>query len=52
MFNDKRKATERQEKSRELEQQVVKMLWSVLVKLKQRLDRRLVKTFLEPVCKI
>lgn len=46
MFNDKRKAAGRQEKSKALEEQLVKMLWSVLGELNQRLDRRLVKTFL------
>lgn len=37
---------ERQEQSRALEQQLVKMLWSALVDLKQKVDRRLVKTIL------
>jgi hypothetical protein len=46
MFEDKRKADERQEKSRELEGQLVKMLWPLLVELKQKVDRRLVQTFL------
>lgn len=46
MFKDKRKAEEEQAKSRELERQLVQMLWPVLGELKQRVDRRLVKTFL------
>ena len=46
MFNHKRKAEEKQEKSKEVERQLVKMLRPVLGELKQRLDRRLVKTFL------
>ncbi len=46
MFKDKRKDVERQEKSRVLEQQMVKLLWPVLVSLKRKLDRRLVSTFL------
>jgi hypothetical protein len=46
MFKDKRKAEEEQGKSRELERQLVQMLWPVLGELKQRVDRRLVKTFL------
>ncbi|HET8669562.1 MAG TPA: transposase [Candidatus Saccharimonadales bacterium] len=46
MFKDKRKTEEKQAKSRELERQLVKMLRLVLGELKQRVDRRLVKTFL------
>jgi hypothetical protein len=46
MFKDKRKGVERQEKSKVLEQQMVKLLWPVLVSLKRKLDRRLVSTFL------
>lgn len=46
MFKDKRKEAEKQEKARVLEQQLVRLLWPVLVSLKQELDRRLVKTFL------
>jgi hypothetical protein len=46
MFNNKRNAGEKQERSRALEEKLVKMLWPVLVELKQRVDRRLVKTFL------
>jgi hypothetical protein len=46
MFKDKRKEAEKQEKSRELEEQLVRLLWPVLVSLKQKLDRRLVSTFL------
>ena len=46
MYKDKRKAAERQEQSRQLERQLVKLLWPVLVKLNEKLDRRLVTTFL------
>jgi hypothetical protein len=46
MLEDKRKATEKQEKSRVVEEQLGRQLWPALVSLKQRLDRRLVKTFL------
>ncbi|HET8669999.1 MAG TPA: transposase [Candidatus Saccharimonadales bacterium] len=46
MFKDKRKDVERQEKSKVLEQQLVKLLWPVLVSLKRKMDRRLVSTFL------
>ncbi len=46
MFNDKRKVTEKQEATRALEEQLVKLLWPLLVSLKQKLDRRLVQTFL------
>jgi hypothetical protein len=46
MIKDKRKPEEKQEKSRELEKQLVKLLWPVLVEMQQRVDRRLVKTFL------
>ena len=46
MINHKRNQEEKQEKSKELEMQLVKMLWPVLRELKQRVDRRLVKTFL------
>jgi hypothetical protein len=46
MLEDKRNAKEKQEKSRELEKQLVKVLWPVLVEMKQKLDRRLVQTFL------
>ena len=52
MFNHKRKEEEKQEKSKELEQRLVKLLWPVLVEMKQRLDRRLVKTFLGLVLSI
>ena len=37
---------ERQERSQALEKQVVELLWPALVELKQKVDRRLVKTFL------
>lgn len=46
MFNNKRKAEQKQEKSKEVERRLVEMLWPVLGELKQRVDRRLVKTFL------
>ena len=46
MVEDKRKAAEKQEKSRVVEGQLVKLLWPVLVSLRQKLDRRLVKRFL------
>jgi len=46
MLKDKRRATEAQEKSSEVERQLVKLLWSVLASLNQKLDRRLVSTFL------
>lgn len=46
MFKDKRKDIERQEKSKMLEQRLAKLLWPMLVSLKQKLDRRLVSTFL------
>src|SRR5881628_287179 len=46
MLEDKRKAAEKQEKSRQVESQLVKLLWPVLIKLNQKLDRRLVSTFL------
>src|SRR5919106_1974914 len=46
MYKDKRKAAETQEQSRQVEHQLVKLVWPVLVKLNERLDRRLVNTFL------
>ena len=46
MYKDKRKAAERQEQSRRVEGQLVKLLWPMLVKLNEKLDRRLVTTFL------
>lgn len=46
MLKNKRKSEEKQEKSSELEKQVVKMLRPVLGAMKQRVDRRLVNTFL------
>jgi Transposase DDE domain len=46
VLKDKRNEAEKQEKSKALEEKLVKMVWPVLVKLKQRMDRRLVKTFL------
>ena len=46
MLKDKRKEAEKQEKARQVESELVKLLWPVLVKLNQKLDRRLVNTFL------
>ena len=46
MFEDKRKEAEKQARTRQVESQLVKFVWPVLVSLKQRLDRRLVTTFL------
>ena len=46
MLKDTRGEGERQERSRALEQELVKMVWPVLVDLKQQVDRRLVKTLL------
>lgn len=46
MYKDKRKAGERQEQSRQVERQLVKLVWPILVKLNEKLDRRLVNTFL------
>ncbi len=46
MFKDKRSGAEKQEKSKMLEEKLVKMLWPVLVELDQKMDRRLVMTFL------
>ena len=46
MLEDKRKAEEKQENSKALEKQLVKLLWPVLGEMKQRVDRRLVQTFL------
>jgi Transposase DDE domain len=46
MLKDKRKEAEKQEKSRQVESQLVKLVWPILIKLNQKLDRRLVNTFL------
>jgi hypothetical protein len=46
MLEDKRKEVEKQARSSQVESQLVKLLWPVLVKLNEKLDRRLVKTFL------
>jgi hypothetical protein len=46
MLKDTRKEGEAQEKSRQVERQLVELLWPVLVSLKEKLDRRLVSTFL------
>jgi hypothetical protein len=45
MYKDKRKEAEKQEQSRQVEGQLVKLLWLVLVELNRKLDRRLVNTF-------
>jgi hypothetical protein len=52
MLKNKRKEGEKQAKSKALEEGLVKLLWPVLVALKQRVDRRLVKTFLGVVLAI
>ena len=46
MYKNKPNEAERQEKTRELETKLVKELWPLLVGMKQRVDRRLVTTFL------
>jgi len=46
MSKNKPNEAERQEKTRELEKKLVQELWPLLVGLKQKVDRRLVKTFL------
>lgn len=46
MFKDKGKGEERQEQSRRMEKCLVDMLWPLLNKLNEALDRRLVNTFL------
>ena len=46
MLKDKRKEEEKQEKTSQLETELVKYLWPVLTSLHQKMDRRLVKTFL------
>lgn len=46
MYKDKPSETEKQERTRELEKELVKALWPLLVGMKQRVDRRLVTTFL------
>ena len=46
MLEDKQKEAEKQEQARQVEQQLVRLLWPMLVALKRRLDRRLVETFL------
>ena len=46
MYKDKRKEAEKQEKSRRLEKCLVDKLWPLLVQLNEKLDRRLVNTFL------
>ena len=46
MSKDKRGAREKQGKSRKLESQLVELLWPILSKLNEQMDRRLVGTFL------
>lgn len=46
MLKDKPNEAEKQEKTRALEKELVKGLWPLLVGMKQRVDRRLVRTFL------
>src|SRR5512134_82144 len=46
MLKDTPRDEGRQERSRGLEKQLVKMVWPILVDLKQKVDRRLVKTLL------
>ena len=46
MYKDKRKEAEKQEKSRAVEGQLVRLRWPVLASLNRKLDRRLVSTFL------
>lgn len=46
MLEDKRKEAEKQEKSMQVENHLVKLLWPILVQLHEKLDRRLVNTFL------
>ena len=46
MYKNKPKEAERQEKTQELEKKLVQELWPLLVELKQKMDRRLVRTFL------
>src|SRR6185503_14948013 len=52
MYKNKPNEAERQEKTKELEKKLVKELWPLLVGLKQRVDRRLVKTLLGVVMTI
>jgi hypothetical protein len=46
MLKDKRKGTEKQAKTEELESYLVKYLKPILSRLNAKMDRRLVKTFL------
>ena len=52
MWKDKPNEEERQEKTRALEKRLVKELWPLLVVVKQKVDRRLVQTFLGVVMAI
>ena len=46
MSKDKRGTREKQGKSTQLERQLVELLWPILSKLNEQMDRRLVSTFL------
>jgi len=46
MLKDKGKEAEKQARSSQVERHLVKLLWAVLVSLKEKVDRRLVNTFL------
>jgi len=52
MSKDKRGAREKQRRSRQLESQLVTLLWPLLSKLNEQMDRRLVSTFLGVVMAI
>jgi hypothetical protein len=52
MLKDKRKGREKQEKAEEVESHLVKYLKPVLSRLNEKMDRRLVKTFLGLVMSI
>lgn len=52
MSKDKPNEEERQEKTRELEKKLVKELWPLLVRVKENVDRRLVKSLLGVVMAI
>lgn len=49
MYKHNSNEEERQEKTRELEKKLVRELWPLLTRVKRKLDRRLVNTFLGPV---
>jgi hypothetical protein len=52
MLNDKRNEEKKQEQAGKLEARLVELLWPILVRLHERLDRRLVNTFLGVVIAI